>query len=333
MQTALAHHIDWYLGFLAARPASSRTIATYRSALGRLERFAGSQALDADLLRAAAVDYMAEGARSLEADEPTRTKGNEGGARIMVIAARGMVKALRKSGNVSVCDLSSVETPRVPERLQPRVDLADYARLCEALARRAAYPRYPRYLLARDSALVLFLFETGLRASEASRLNVADVDLNTGEVRIHQAKSRKARRLGISDPDDETGCGGETVRRLRAYLVERAKQPETGLRQRALWLGARGKRLSPASMRVILRDLCAEAGMSNLPVHAFRRGWFTVAYRSEPRDLPILAARMGWSQHSTRMVAVYTRGAMLDLAAMPRPLVSRTCYARQGREA
>lgn len=339
MQT-LSEQISWYLDYLAARPASPRTIANYRSELGRLDRYAASQGcttaegLTDDLLRAAAADFMAEGAAAVaRAAEDhrftTRSKGNEAAASLMVIATRGMVVALRKKRGLIVADLSAVDAPRVPKRLQPRVQPDDFLKLEAAVLRRAGNPRHTGFELARDRALILFLYETGLRALEASRLNLADVDLERGAVDVQEGKGRQPRRLGIADPDPAAIDGGETIRRLRSYLLERQRRPSAHLP--ALWLGVRGKRASPATLRTILRELCAEAGVVNLPVHAFRRGWFTAAYRSEPRDLPILAARMGWSDHGTQMAAVYTRGALMDFAALPRPLVSRICYVRDAR--
>jgi len=118
-------------------------------------------------------------------------KGNEAAAGIMVTAARGLNRELRSRRKMDVPDLQAVPTPRLPERLQPRVDMRDFARLLDALDRRAAYPGYPRVALARERALVQstdramrvqrsrrshpclsqFLMETGLRASECSRLN------------------------------------------------------------------------------------------------------------------------------------------------------------------
>lgn len=336
-QQTLGEHIAWYLDYLAARPASRATIANYRSELGRLERFVASRGcttaedVTADLVRAAAADLMAEGRRDLERGRPTRSKGNEASANLLVCATRGLFVALHKArGIAGLADLNSVALPRIPQRLQPRVHVEDFVLLDEALQARSVTARDSRFLLARDAALVLFLFETGLRASEASRLNLSDVDLETGELRIHESKTRKGRRLGVLDPDDEIGDGGEPVRRLRAYLLERQRR-DGAEQRRALWLGVRGQRLSPDSMRAMLRKLCEQAGTINLPVHAFRRGWFTAAYRAAPKDLPILAARMGWSDNNTRMVAVYTRGALMDFAAQPRPLVSRACFLRDAR--
>lgn len=334
--TPLTSQIESYLESLAARPASPRTIHTYRSELAHLERFAiangctSAEELTEDLVRKCSVALLRQGQAAVaRADfEPTRSKGNEGAARTMVIAARGFSRYLRKRG-LKVADLCGVEAPRQPERLQPRVRAHDFARLEAALDRRAAFSRYPRFQLARDHALNQFLMETGLRALEVSRMDVDDLDLETGEVQIREGKGRKPRLLGIWDPQAEDG--GETIRRLRIYIALRAKRKGAN-RQRALWLGTRGGRMSPESLRTALYRLCEEAELGeNKPPHAYRRGWFTAAYNDNPRDLPVLSARMGWSDRSQHMVAVYTRGALMEIAAAPRPLVTRTCFVREAR--
>ncbi len=325
----LADQIAWYLDVLAARPASPRTISNYRWHLRLLERFAvahdcqRAEDLTPDLVRAAAVELMRRGAAKLASDEPTRSKGNEATARLLVVASRSLLKELKKSRGLDVVDLAEVTAPQVPQRLQPRVDLGSFRKLELALGQRAAYSRFPRFLLARDRAIVQLLMETGLRAEEMSRLDVGDVDLVRGVVLVRDGKGRKPRALGIADVEAPTD-GGETVDRLRAYLKERSRCTAAPGSRRALWLGARGQRLSPGSLRTILRRLCEEAGEPhNLPVHAFRRGWFTAAYLADPRELPVLCARMGWSEHSQQMISVYTRGALMDLASRPRPLITR----------
>jgi integrase len=340
VNTDLSEQIDWYLDVLGARPASPATISTYASVLRRLERFCRSRAcqraedLTPDLLRAAVAETLAEGSRKLARLGPARahTKGNQGVARLMVTAARGLSVELRAKRRLHVDDFRTVDVPRMPERIQPRVDGYDFVELEHALSQRRRSSAYQRFVLARDAALVQFLFETGLRSSEASRLDVADLDLQRGTVLVRSGKGSKDRRLSIVDPEDELGDGGETMRRLRVYLEERSAWPRIGHGQRALWVGGRGARMCTDTLRSALQRLCDEAGLSSRPPHAFRRGWFTAAYRAEPRDLPILAARMGWSARSQQMVAVYTRGAILEFAAEPRPLISRACLIRQARD-
>jgi site-specific recombinase XerC len=335
VQTPLAQQIDWYLDYLAARPASPRTIDAYRTGLGHMRRFAAVQGITSaeqlteDLVRAAAVDLMRRGARRVARGDAS-SKGNEGAAKLLVVATRGLCRALARARGLQVPDLRSVQSPRIPERLQPRVLPEDFVSLDRTVQARRGTWRMTPFRIARDAALIQLLYETGLRAFEASRLDVQDIDLKHGVVNVRQGKGCKSRRIGITDPDQYDG--GETLRRLRAYLQQRAHRPGAS-RQRALWLGVKGGRMSPRSIRAALGSLCADAGTDRLPVHAFRRGHFTVAYTEDPQDLPVLAARMGWSQGaSSRMAAVYTRGALLDLAALPRRPITSLCLIRQARD-
>ena len=100
MHTPLSKDIDWFLEYLAARPASPRTISTYRSSLAHLLRFAvnrgctSADQLTDDLVRAAAVDLMRRAAVALAENERARAKGNEGAARLMVGIGRGAPEAV-----------------------------------------------------------------------------------------------------------------------------------------------------------------------------------------------------------------------------------------------
>ena len=146
MHTPLSKDIDWFLEYLAARPASPRTISTYRSSLAHLLRFAvnrgctSADQLTDDLVRAAAVDLMRRAAVALADNERARAKGNEGAARLMVVAARSLCRALKTERRLDAPDLR-VAAPRLPERLQPRVLADDFVSLERALVRRAGRKR------------------------------------------------------------------------------------------------------------------------------------------------------------------------------------------------
>lgn len=326
--TALANAIDSYLVALEAEGKSINTVRTYGFVLRQLERFVAGlgctrpEDLTPDMLRRVLAETMAQGRRRAAAGD-RKTKGGEGEARMIHCAARGLAAFLRSDG-VAMSDFKSVRRVKPPERIQPRLRLEDFAALLQAVERRHVCGYVPRMIATREDALIHFLADTGLRAFEVSRMNVADVDLDRGIVVVQQGKGRKPRVLSILDPNE--AAGGPTIAALNAYVRERAARLKHLRRTSdALWIGFRGTRLSPGLLRDALRQLCLEAGLdTNRPPHAFRRGWFTASYQSAPSDLPVLAARMGWSDKSQNMIAVYTRGAELDLAAEPRPsLASR----------
>ncbi len=339
--TALADAIDRYLLSLEAEAKSRGTLSSYGSALRQLERFAAArgctdpQQLTPDLLRAALAATMAEGRRRIaEHRTLNNNKGGEGQARIMHAAARGLARYLRAQ-DVLIDDFMGVRAVKMPERIQPRIRPNDFLALQKAAAERLAavegrrvwqtrrrQSTAPSFVALREDALIRFLADTGLRAMEVSRLDVVDVNLDRGIVTVRQGKGRKPRVLSIWDPN--LPDGGPTVAALRRYADERATTLHR-LRRTCdgFWIGPRGKRLSPGSLRNALAALCSEAGLDGVrPPHAFRRGWFTESYKSDPRELPLLRARMGWSRASEQLVSVYTRGAELELSAEPRPSLS-----------
>jgi integrase/recombinase XerD len=74
----------------------------------------------------------------------------------------------------------------------------------------------------RDTALIVLLLDTGIRSGEAGRLNIKDVDLDTGEIFIvpYGSSQRKTKSRVIS-------LGKVTRRLLWRYLSTRpeASQP------------------------------------------------------------------------------------------------------------
>ncbi len=111
-------------------------------------------------------------------------------------------------------------------------------------------PVAPDPLGLRDLALVELLYGSGLRISEALGLNLGDLDLSSGVARV-LGKGSKQRLAFLSK-----AC----VERLNRYLEQRgALGPEPG--EKALFLGARGARLTRGAVAAILDRLAAAAGL------------------------------------------------------------------------
>ena len=241
-------------------------------------------------------------------------KGGEANAYALACAVKAFSTAMRAEG-APVSDFTGLKLPRPAERMQPRVTPEEFRALEQAALHRLMTSRAPRYIVARDLALLSFMADTGLRAAELCALNVEDLDLEQGVVNVQRGKGAKPRALNITDPDPSERDGGPTMRALRDYLEHRNQTFGRTSRQRALWLTRRGRRLTPDQLRKELLVLCGEAGIDgNRPPHAFRRGYFSAEYRTRPTSLPVLRARMGWSPKSHSMVEIYARGAEIDLA-------------------
>ena len=329
----LANAIECFLLLAQTeRRLAPRTVLLYTKALAKLQAFAISKGrarvddLSPNLLRAAAAFEM-----DSTADHVTRAtnwRGGEGMGSCMVSATRTMVRRLGEEyPDLQLPDLSMVKAPRVPKRIQPRLENGEFAQLEATLRLRLLRDRVPRFLIARDQAILTLLGNTGLCAEECCNLNVEDVDLDEGAVRVQHGKGNKWRILTIVDPDPAERHGGEVVRALGDYLRYRERIFGPG-RTVALWLTPHGNRLNPHGLRQMLSALCEEAGIDgNRPPHAFRRAYFTEQYRDQPLALPVLVERMGWE--SDTMAKVYTRGVDVELARrIPLPLQSKKWRAR-----
>lgn len=130
----------------------------------------------------------------------------------------------------------------------------------------------------RDRALILFLLDTGARASEVLALSLADCDFNAGRCLIRQGKGRKPRMVFF---------GKHTRKAIRDYLKNHpASTP-------ALWLSEGGVPLGYTGLRLMIRRRSHKAGLAAAPSpHDFRRG-FALAYLRAGGDIYTLQKLMG----------------------------------------
>jgi integrase/recombinase XerC len=121
----------------------------------------------------------------------------------------------------------------------------------------------------RDRAVLELLYGSGLRVSELCGLDVDDVDLDAGTVRV-VGKGRKERRVPMTDP---------SRRAVRLYLesgrsrllASRLESPSTT----ALLINQRGGRLGPRSVRHLLARYTRADGLRPVPPHALRHSFAT----------------------------------------------------------
>ena len=111
----------------------------------------------------------------------------------------------------------------------------------------------------RDLALVELLYASGLRAREASNLDIEDLDLDAGTLWVRAGKGNKDRRGML---------GSKAVEALRIYLGKRRRGP--------VFLNTRGLRLSPGLILKIVKDVSCQAGLAGVHTHTLRHTFATV---------------------------------------------------------
>ena len=149
---------------------------------------------------------------------------------------------------------------------------------------------------ARDKAAILFLCDTGCRASEFTGLNVADYDVSSGAVIIRNGKGGKGRTVFV---------GRKTRRALRRHLRQRPADTD-----RALWVTLGGERLTYSGLRQIIRRRANKAGVQPPALHSFRR-LFAVQCLRNGMDLRRLQELMGYAD--LQMLIRYTKLVTDDL--------------------
>ena len=169
--------------------------------------------------------------------------------------------------------MPKVRAPKVPQEALEPISLEDLRAMLATCKGKSLGDR-------RDKALMLALVDTGLRASELTGLNVADVDMRTGAVMVRHGKGGKFRSVFL---------GSKARRALVSYLRMRAEVDDKA----ALFVTVMGGRLTYSGLRDIVRRRASKAGISPAPtLHSFRRA-FAIACLRNGVDVYSLQRLMG----------------------------------------
>jgi integrase/recombinase XerD len=86
--------------------------------------------------------------------------------------------------------IANIEEPDMSEKLPKNLKVEDVERILRAI-------NLNSYAGARDAAIIMFIADTGLRASELVSLRLEDIDTKTREFRVTRTKTEKQEVLGF----------------------------------------------------------------------------------------------------------------------------------------
>lgn len=261
MVAALTDELREYLAHLAVeRGLSDHTVSAYRRDLTRYAAYlaaAGVQALGG-------VDETQVGAFV----EAMRT-GSDGGhplsassAGRAVVAVRGWHRFAVREGHSATDPAAAIRPPAGVKRLPKAISVEEVERLLAAASAGAGLTAL------RDRALLEVLYGTGARISETIGLDLDDVDLDGAPAARLFGKGRKERVVPMGR------CAVEAV---EAYLVRaRPALARPGRGTPALFLNARGERLSRQSAWAVLQAAAGRAGLdAHVSPHTLRHSFAT----------------------------------------------------------
>ena len=182
-----------------------------------------------------------------------------------VVAVRGMHAFALKQGLAPDDPARGIEPPALPRRLPKAISVGEVERLLEA----AGSTEDPDPRVLRDRALLEFLYGTGARISEVTGLDVDDLELAADPAVLLSGKGGKQRYVPV---------GSYAVRALDAYLVRGRPVLAAGAARKAspaVFLNARGGRLTRQGAWGILREASVRSGKADVSPHTLRHSFAT----------------------------------------------------------
>ena len=271
--------LDWIDKFIRhlefERRLSPLTCKHYRRDLGALQRFCETvditrwKDLDDEHLRGYAAAHFRSGLspRSIQRQ---------------ISAIRTFFRFLLREKHVKKNPVQTVKAPKSPKRLPENLDADRMARLLDIPGKGP--------LVIRDRAILELLYSSGLRLAELTDLDLHDVDMADGTVRV----------TGKGNKDRIVPVGRHAIDALTSWRRERVALASPD--EMALFVSNKGTRLSPRSVQARVDHWAKRQGIdSKVYPHLFRHSFASHLLESS-HDLRGVQELLGHANISTTQV-------------------------------
>ncbi len=154
---------------------------------------------------------------------------------------------------------ATLATPKGARTLPDVLTVADASLAMDAMAARVGEEDGP--ISKRDAAMLEILYASGARVSELCGLDLEDIDYARSTIRV-LGKGHKERTIPIGNP---------AMRALETWLKNGRDSLAGAKSERAVFLGARGKRIDQRTVRtMVYHALAALEGAEKMGPHALR---------------------------------------------------------------
>jgi integrase/recombinase XerC len=231
------------------RNVSPHTLAAYRCDLEQLLLFVRRE--KGEFVAAGDVDHLM--LRRYLAHLGKSAKKSSQGRKLAAI--RSFFKFLIRRGIAGKNPAELIATPKREKRLPFHLNIDQATALMEAPEEEAKY-------VLRDRAILEMLYSSGLRVSELTGMNIEDLDLTNGMLRV-MGKGGKQRIVPL---------GSKAMAAVEEYLASRGQAVISG----ALFLNSRGDRINRRSVaRIVDAHVLKIAAFKRISPHTLRHTFAT----------------------------------------------------------
>lgn len=174
---------------------------------------------------------------------------------LRLVALRQFMQFLLRIGKIQVNPAQGIRAPKANKHLPKNIDAEQVAQLlnCDS--------NDPQDL--RDLAMMELMYSSGLRLAELQGLNLGDIDLQNGEVRV----------LGKGNKERVVPVGSKAIQALKRWYDVRALfMPQDS----AIFVNKKGIRLAPRAIQLIMKKWGQRQGLdTHLHPHKLRHSFAT----------------------------------------------------------
>lgn len=200
---------------------------------------------------------------------------------LRLVALRQFLAFLVKRGELKVNPAQGIKAPKVGKHLPKNIDAEQVTQLLNIQS--------DKPLAQRDLAMMELMYSSGLRLSELQGLNLDNMDLTNGEVKV----------LGKGNKERIVPIGSKAITAIQNWLAVREQfQPK----ENALFINQRGGRLSHRSIQLAMEKWGkVQALDTHLHPHKLRHSFATHLLEAS-QDLRAVQELLGHSSLSTTQI-------------------------------
>lgn len=273
-EAPFSQQLGQFLSWLGERNLSSHTAAAYRRDLSKLQTFCEQQSIGLTDLHTAHIR------QALAQQHRAGLSGKS--LRRWLSAVRTFFDYCVRKHWLKANPAKGIQAPKIDKKLPATLDVDEMGQLLNFAAK--------DQLSARDLAMLELTYSSGLRLAELAGLDLTDLDLRDGTVRV-TGKGNKTRLLPV---------GQMALQALQRWLKERAQMASPD--QSALFVSRRGGRISHRRIQQIF-DQYGLTQQLDKPVHPHMlRHSFASHLLESSSDLRAVQELLGHANISTTQI-------------------------------